>query len=82
MLTTAVQDVVLAAINANLDNYINVRKKRLGVDVVKTQLMKCVMVDGVYNATIVQPSADIAVAINEFTNQTSRTLNVTGTHDE
>lgn len=82
LLTTAVQDDVLAAINANLDAYQAIRKAKLGIDVVQTQLIKCCMVDGVYNATIVSPSADIVVAKNEFTNQTSRTLTVTGTHDE
>jgi phage-related baseplate assembly protein len=82
LLTTAVQDDVLAAINANLDTYINTRKSKLGIDVVKSQLIKCAMVDGVYSAAIVSPSADITVAKNEFTNQTARTLVVTGTSDE
>lgn len=82
LLTTAVQDDVLAAINKNLDDYTADRKTRLGVDVVKSQLIKCAMVPGVYSANVTSPSADIVVNENEFTNQTSRTLNVTGTNDE
>jgi phage-related baseplate assembly protein len=82
LLTTAVQNEVLAAVNANLAEYTAVRKTRLGLDVVKNQLIKAAMVTGVYNAVVVSPSSDIVTDVNQFTEATAINVTVVGTHDE
>lgn len=82
LLNTAVQSDVLNKVNANLAAYVADRKTRLGVNVVRSQLIKQAQIEGVYSATIVHPSADIAVAENEYSWCTATSVTVTGTSNE
>ena len=82
LLTTAVQDDVLVVINANLDAYVESRKTKLGLDVVVSKIKALCMVDGVYDVEVVSPAGNVVAEKNEFTEQTTRTLIVTGTSDE
>lgn len=83
LLTDAVQDDVVAAVTANLQAYVDERKNKLGIDVVKSQLIgRCSIPGAVYDVVIASPSADIVAGENEWTNCTGITVTVTGTHDE
>lgn len=82
ILNTAVWATVEAAINSNLASYVAERKKRLGVDVVKSQLVAAASVAGVYSVNVINPTADIVADINEFTNCTSIVVTLTGTVNE
>lgn len=82
LLTTAVQSQVASVINANLTTYKNVRKTKLGLDVVRSQLAALAQVAGVYKVNVVSPSADIVTAENEFTEATATTVSFVGVHDE
>jgi phage-related baseplate assembly protein len=82
LLTTAVESVVLDAVTANVEAFKTYRKTKLGIDAIRNQLMKCAMVEGVYDATVVSPVSDIVVEPSEFTTATATTITVTGTHDE
>ncbi len=70
------------AVNDNLDAYVADRINRLGIDVVRSQIIALCMVPGVYDVTLVEPAADIVATEEVFTNCTSVTATVTGTHDE
>jgi phage-related baseplate assembly protein len=82
ILNTADQATVEALIDENLQAYIDYRKTKLGVDVVKSQLIKAASVDGVYSVTVIAPVADIEADENEFTTCTGTTVSVTDTVDE
>lgn len=71
-----------AAVTANLEKYKKDRINRLGIDVVRTQLIALCMVSGVYDVNLVEPAADIVATEDVFTNCTAITATVTGTHDE
>ncbi len=76
--TTDIED----AVQANIDVYIADRINRLGIDVVRSQIIALCMVPGVYDVTLVEPAADIVATEEVFTNCTSVIATVTGTHDE
>lgn len=82
LLNSAVQEEVLSKVNANLAAYIADRKTRLGVNVVRSQLIKEAQVEGVYSVTVVQPSADLIIDENEYSWCTANSVTVTGTSDE
>jgi phage-related baseplate assembly protein len=82
ILDTAASPDVQAAVTAALEAYRDARKNKLGIDVVLSQLTAVCQVAGVYKSSFTQPSADIVVDENEFTNCTAITVNIIGTHDE
>lgn len=82
LLTTAVQASTQAAIESILNAYKEARKNKLGLDVVRAKISSLAMIEGVYNAAVVSPVADIEAAPEEYTNCTGITVNIIGTHDE
>jgi phage-related baseplate assembly protein len=82
LLTTAVSASIQAAVQKILADYKEERKNRLGVDVVRSKLVAISKIDGVYDVDIVSPLANIEAADEVYTNCTSITVNVIGTHDE
>lgn len=52
---------IQAQIEANLDAYAEANSKRLGLDIVRSQIIAKCMVPGVYDVDVIQPSADIDV---------------------
>lgn len=82
ILNTAIQADVEVAINTNLDAYIAERKTRLGIDVVKSQIIRQAQVEGVYSVTVVKPATDVSIAENEYSWNTSKVVTVTGTMNE
>jgi len=75
-------DDIEAAVAANLATYVADRINRLGIDVVRSQIIALCMVPGVYDVTLTDPVADIVATEDVFTNCTATSAIVTGTHDE
>jgi len=82
LLTNAITTDVINEVTQNLQNYVNDRKTRLGVDVVGAQIIRQSNVASVYKAEVISPAADIVVAENEYTSCTGITVSVTGFSDE
>lgn len=82
LLTTAVQASTKTAVEKILDAYKEARKNRLGLDVVKNKLVQLCMIEGVYNAEVVSPLANIVADPEVYTNCTGIIVNIIGTHDE
>jgi phage-related baseplate assembly protein len=82
LLTSAVQADVVAVVQANLEAYRDERKNRLGIDVVRSQIVGRCQVPGVYSVVVANPTIDIVAAQSEFTNCVSINIAVIGTHDE
>lgn len=83
LLTNAVTDSTKSKVEAILNTFKEDRKNRLGVDVVRSQLIQLSKIDGeVYDVEVVSPAANIVADPEVYTNCTSITVNVIGTHDE
>lgn len=82
LLDTAVQAEVEAAVMAKLNEYADKRKKKLGIDVVRTQIIGLSHIDKVYEVNVVSPVTDIEAEENEFTWAGTVTVTTIGTHDE
>lgn len=82
LLPDAVQADVEDLVTANLNAYRDARKNKLGIDVVRTQIIAACHVAGVYEVNVVSPASDVEAAENAFTNCTGITVTTTGTHDE
>lgn len=82
LLTNAVQADVVAAVQTNLNAYVNARKQRLGIDVVISQIIGACQVPGVYSVNVISPVATIVATESVYTNCTGITITVTGTADE
>lgn len=68
--------VVLAALQAFKDG----RRKLLGQDIVKNQIINYSMEDGVYNANVISPATDLIIDETQFANITDIIVNVVGTN--
>jgi len=76
----AVQADVLPVVQANLEAFRDGRRKLLGQDIIIDQIKAVCMIDGVYKANVVAPSADLVIAETEFANIEDITATVTGTN--
>lgn len=81
LLNNAVEAEALATVQANLQGYVDARKKGLGLDVVRSQIIGISMIPGVYNAIPTSPGADIVIPPNGYSTCTGITVNVIGTTD-
>jgi len=77
----AVSATEQAAVQSAVEAYRDARKDKLGIDVVRTQLIAAAQTSGVYSVNLVQPAADVVVNESSFTNCTAITVTVTGSHD-
>jgi phage-related baseplate assembly protein len=68
--TTANTTAVIAQVTENLTNYANTRAQRIGLDIVRAQIVGLCMVDGVYNVTVVSPSADVVISATQVPTRT------------
>lgn len=78
----AVNVQVVEQVRINLENYVNLSKNRLGIDIVQAQIIGRSMISGVYTAQVVSPISDLVLAPYEYGNCTGITVNVVGTSDE
>jgi phage-related baseplate assembly protein len=82
LLTTAVQAATQQAVQDILNAFVEARKNRLGLDVIRSKISSLASIDGVYDVEVVNPAANIVAAPEEYPNCTGIIVNVTGTHDE
>lgn len=79
---SAVNADVLTTVNANLSAYENARLNKLGVDVVKSQIVgQCIIPGQVYDAIVISPSADIIATENVYTRCTGISVTITSSTD-
>lgn len=82
VLTNAVNLGIDVQAQAALQAWVDARKSRMGIDVVKARLQSLSMVEGTYNADVVSPASDIVVSEEVYTKCTGITVSIMGTHDE
>lgn len=82
LLTDAVQASTQSAIQNTLQAYIDARKNRLGLDVIRSKIASLASIAGVYDANVTSPAVNIVADANVYTNCTGITVNIIGTHDE
>ncbi len=82
LLTTAVQATTQSSVEDILNEYKEARKNKLGLDVVRSKIASLSSIQGVYDAVVVSPVANIVAEPSEYTNCTGITVNIIGTHDE
>ena len=68
------------ALQAAANTYVADRRDGLGRDIVRSQIIGALaLVEGVYDVTLTQPSADTVIAASEWANATSVTITIAGT---
>jgi len=78
----AVNSEVLAAINSNLQAFKDERQNRLGMDVIRTQLIALsVIKDKVYSVNVISPAADIVADPKTYPRCTGITVTITGSNN-
>lgn len=83
LLKDAIEQSVIDQVTSNLNTYADKRKNRLGIDVIINQIKgQSMILDQVYDLTVLQPTGDITVDINQFANCTGVTVAIAGYHDE
>lgn len=82
LLTTAVQDSTQAAVLQAITAFVDGRKNRLGMDVVRSKIASLASIEGVYDAAVVSPDNNIVATPEQYTKCTGITVTITGTHDE
>lgn len=76
----AVQADIVPIVKAALEAFRDGRRKLLGQDIVKSQIVGLSVTDGVYNATVTSPASDLVISETQFANITDITVTVTGTN--
>lgn len=82
LLTTAVQATTQTAVENILAAFVEGRKNRLGLDVIRSKIASLCSIEGVYDAEVVTPIANVEADPEEYTNCTGIIVNIIGTHDE
>lgn len=83
LLPGAIEAEVVAAVNAKLEAYKQDRINRLGIDVIRNQILAlCIIPGQVYDVDLIEPALDIVATEDVFTNCTGITVTAVGVHDE
>jgi phage-related baseplate assembly protein len=77
--TDAISATVQAAVMASLNAFALEKRKSLGQDIMRSQIIARCMVDGVYNAAVAVPAADLIMSSVQYGFCTGITVNVIGT---
>lgn len=77
--TDTVAATVKAAVEASLNEFALEKRQQLGQDVMKSQIIARSIVDGVYNATVSAPSADLILTAVQYGFCTGITVTISGT---
>jgi phage-related baseplate assembly protein len=78
LLDTAVQSVEAAAASTAANAYVKARRKKLGQDIVRSEIIKTFKTDGIYDVEVVSPSSDIVLSRKEFANNLAININFVG----
>ncbi|MCO5285216.1 MAG: baseplate J/gp47 family protein [Chitinophagaceae bacterium] len=82
LVTGNIDSEIISVVTAQLQEYADSRKNKIGLDVVIENIIKRCMVDGVYSVTVSSPAATIVVGANEVAKCTAITVTVGGYSDE
>lgn len=77
--TDAISATVQAAVVANLNAFALEKRKSLGQDIMRSQIIARCMVEGVYNAAVAVPASDLIMSSVQYGFCTGITVNVIGT---
>lgn len=69
------------ALIAAAEAYATAQREKLGLDVVRSQIIAALSLTGVYQVVLTEPVADIVITPNEWANASSLVVNVVGTND-
>lgn len=72
---------IVPVVQAALEGFKNGRRKFLGQDIVRNQIVNYSMEDGVYNVAVVSPATDLIISDTEFANITDIIVNVVGSNE-
>lgn len=78
LLDSADQDVENTRANDALTAYSQLKRKKLGQDIVPSQIVQALASDGLYNIVVTNPSASIVLDINQYAECTGITINFVG----
>lgn len=73
--------MLTAQLDAAAAAFVATQDARLGQDIVRSQIIAALSVDGVYSVTLSAPAADVVVAPEEWSHNGTVTINITGTND-
>lgn len=82
LLTGADTALIKKTVTTNLLTYSAIRKSKLGVDAVKSQISAKAAIDGVYNVEVASPENDVIVDFDKVAFCTNVLVNVIGFSDE
>lgn len=66
-----------AAMLAALESYATGKRQRLGLDVVRSQILKMAKIDSTYDVEVVEPAANIQITDEQYANCSNVTINIT-----
>lgn len=76
----AVQSDIVPIIQANLEAFRDGRRKLLGQDIVRNQIVGLSLMEGVYDVNVISPASDLIISETQFANITDIIVTVTGTN--
>lgn len=77
--SNADQTTVEQQVLTNLTNFVDIKKNKLGQDIVRAQIVQQSAIFGkVYNVNVVSPASDLVIAASQFSNCTGITVTVIG----
>jgi phage-related baseplate assembly protein len=82
LLNDAVQADVEAKVTENLQGYIDERKNKLGLDVIRTQIIGRCMVPGVYKVDVIQPATDQVMQPHQYALNSTLQVSTIGFSDQ
>ena len=72
---------IQSAIETKLNAFVLAKRQKLGQDVKISQIIAQSVIEGVFDVSVVQPSADILIDVNEFAYCNSVTVNIIGSNN-
>ena len=70
--------LIINTITTALNNYTVEKAGKMGIDIIRNQIISLAMIDGVYNASLTSLVSDIVINDNQFGNCTGISLNIIG----
>lgn len=80
LLTTADQSMLTPQLQAAAQTYANEKAAGLGRDIVRSQLIAALSLEGVYSVNVTAPVTDVVIAPNEWANVGTISVTVAGTN--
>jgi phage-related baseplate assembly protein len=78
LLNSASQDYEETKASDALTAYVVAKRKKLGQDIVRAQIVQALKSDGLYNIQVVSPASDVVLDVNEVGDNIGITINIVG----